>query len=199
MLFYWCASLKDSHTFARCEKWKQWTSTMVTNDYNCPLLSLTPSYSVKKSCFNLYISATPPMFLWNAKVHVEWNVRTLKLINLHFSMPGQTYFIVTFIVWIESFFCISTGLWLSNNRVFLFILWLLVSAVHGGKIKLLLNYLLGKKQLIMNQICIKDDQIQNSLHIWYRSGYVLNQKHAYILNQVVAVAQCVCARVCIRM
>jgi len=78
-------------------------------------------------------------------------------------MTGQTYFIVTFI---ESFFCISIGLWLSNNRVFHFILWLLVSAVHGGKIKLLLN-LLWKKQLIMNQTCMKDDQIQNSLHIWY--------------------------------
>jgi len=35
----------------------------------------------------------------------------------------------------------------------------------------------------MNQTCMKDDQIQNSLHIWYRSAYILNQKRAYILNQ----------------
>jgi len=66
----------------------------VTNDYNCPLMSLPPS---EKKLYQLYVSATP-MFSWNAKVHVEWNVRTLKLINLQFSMTGQTYFIVTFIV-----------------------------------------------------------------------------------------------------
>ena len=59
---------------------------------NCPLMSLTPS---EKKLYQLYMSATPPMFSWNAKVHVEWNVRTLKLINLHLCMTGQTYFIVT--------------------------------------------------------------------------------------------------------
>jgi len=57
----------------------------VTNDYNCPLMSLTPS---EKKLYQLYMSATPPVFLWNAKVHVEWNVRTL-------CMTGQTYLIVT--------------------------------------------------------------------------------------------------------
>jgi len=53
----------------------------------------------------------------------------------------------------------------------------------------------------MNQICIKDDQLQNSLHIWYRSGYVLNRKHAYILNRVIAGMFCctMCLCVCIRM
>jgi len=55
-------------------------------------MSLTPS---EKQLYQLYMGATSPMFSWNAKVHVEWNVITLKLINLHLSMTGQTYFIVT--------------------------------------------------------------------------------------------------------
>jgi len=32
---------------------------------NCPLMSLTPS---EKKLYQLYMSATSPMFLWNAKV-----------------------------------------------------------------------------------------------------------------------------------
>ena len=66
--------------FDRCEKWKQFRDLNwepVTNDYNCPLMSLTPS---ENKLYRLYISATP-MFSWNATVHVEWNVRTLKLID----------------------------------------------------------------------------------------------------------------------
>jgi len=119
MLFYSCASLKDSHTFAWCEKWKQWTWMgnhwlMTTTVPSCPShLELCPSVQILwRKLYQLYTSATPPVSSWSAKVHVEWNVRTLKLINLHFGMTGQTYFIVwTFIVWIKSFFCISTGLW----------------------------------------------------------------------------------------
>ena len=57
--------------------------------YNCPLMSLTPS---EKKLYQLYMSATP-MFSWNATVHVEWNVRTLKLINLQCPhVPLYMYF-----------------------------------------------------------------------------------------------------------
>ena len=159
---------------------------------NCPLMSLTPS---EKKLYQLYMSATSPMFSWNAKVHVEWNVRTLKLINLHLCMHDWLH-----IVWIESFFFISIGLWLFNNRVFHFILWLLVSAVHGGKIKSLLN-LLWKKTTHYESDLYEGRPDSEQLHVWYRSGYILNQKHAYILNQVIAGMFCCTTylRVCIRM
>jgi len=79
----------SSH-FCLVRAWKQSGLQLGTSD-NCPLMSLTPS---EKKLYQLYMSATP-MFSWNAKLHVEWNVRTLKLINLHLCMTGQTYFIVT--------------------------------------------------------------------------------------------------------
>ena len=111
MLFYSCASLKDSHTFAWCEKWKQWTWMgnhwlMTTTVPSCPShLELCPSVQILwRKLYQLYTSATPPVFSWSAKVHVEWNVRTLKLINLHLCMTGQTYFIVTHCMnWIPFF------------------------------------------------------------------------------------------------
>ena len=61
---------------------------MTTTVPACPShLELCLSVQIlQKMLYQLYRSATPSVFLWSAKVHIEW-----KLINLHFSMTGQTY------------------------------------------------------------------------------------------------------------
>ena len=137
----WClhtllSTISAAYTFAWCKQWKQWT--WIGNQWQ---LSPHVPHTFRKKAVSIIHECNISYVFVECQSTCRVEREDIEVDKLAFKHDWTNLFYCYTLYELNPFFCISTGLWLFNNRVFHFILWLLVSGVHGGKIKSLLNLL----------------------------------------------------------